>query len=143
MYTRRTEPQTGSTYLLCFYTALNLIPVTQMRLVHRIFEISYFSGSPDGVFKDKILGINGQFPGPSIEAEIGDDLEVVVVNMIQDGQNTSIHWHGMHQKDYHFEDGTSMISQCPLPYGMVQTYRFKLHQAGTYWYIVPQNHSTL
>jgi len=118
---------------LVFLGLLDNFSFVHSKLVRHIFEVSYFKGAPDGVWKDKILGINGVFPGPTITAQVGDDLEIFVLNHIQDKQNTSIHWHGIHHTDSHFEDGTSMISQCPLPYGKTQVYRFRLTQAGTYW----------
>ncbi|CAL8133006.1 unnamed protein product [Orchesella dallaii] len=97
-------------------------------------EVYYFSGSPDGVYKDQILGINGKFPGPTIEADVGDTIEVTLINKIQDRQNTTLHWHGMHQRGSLFEDGTSQIAQCPLPYGSFQIYKFNVTESGTYWY---------
>src|SRR5690348_10598892 len=68
--------------------------------LHYEFTISYIAGSPDGVYKSKILAVNGQFPGTTIKGEVGDILHVIVHNRIQDGQNTSIHWHGLRQRDY-------------------------------------------
>ncbi|ODM90154.1 Iron transport multicopper oxidase FET3 [Orchesella cincta] len=104
------------------------------KIVKHTLNISYFPGYPDGVWKQKVLGINGQFPGPTLEATEGDTLEILVVNNIQDGQNTSIHWHGIHQKGTPFEDGSSQITQCPLPSQKSQTYRFKATEPGTHWY---------
>ncbi|CAL8145366.1 unnamed protein product [Orchesella dallaii] len=108
--------------------------VANAKIVSYTLNISYFSGFPDGTYKSKILGINNQFPGPPLTACEGDTLEIVVSNNIQDGQNTSIHWHGIHQKGSNFEDGTSKVSQCPLPSGATQIHRFKADLRGTYWY---------
>lgn len=105
----------------------------EAKVVNYTLEVHYFPGSPDGVHKDKVLGINGEFPGPTLEAEVGDTLEITLVNSLQDGQNTSVHWHGISQKGSLFEDGTNMISQCPLPQGRSQIYRFNVTQAGTFW----------
>ncbi|CAL8133004.1 unnamed protein product [Orchesella dallaii] len=106
----------------------------ESKVVKQTMEVYYFSGSPDGVYKEKILGINGKFPGPTIEADVGDTVEVTLINKIQDRQNTTLHWHGMHQRGSLFEDGTSQIAQCPLPYGSFQIYKFNVTQPGTYWY---------
>lgn len=104
-------------------------------LIKHTFEVSYITGRPDGVLKDNILGINGQSPGPTIEGFVGDELEVTLLNKIQDKQDVTIHWHGIPQKGGSlFEDGTSWVSQCPLPYGAFQVYRFNLTQSGTFWY---------
>jgi FtsP/CotA-like multicopper oxidase with cupredoxin domain len=43
-----------------------------------------------------VIGINGRFPGPTIEANLGDTIELNVTNVnIVNG--TSIHFHGMHE----------------------------------------------
>lgn len=123
-------------FAIIFYFTICYSTITiEAKIVKHVFEVKYFSGTPDGVYKEKILGINGQFPGPLIEADLGDILQVDLINRIQDGQqNTSLHWHGIHQKGTPFEDGTSQITQCPLRNGdNRQRYEFPLHQAGTYW----------
>ena len=51
-------------------------------------------GDPDGVAV-KILLINGQFPGPVIEANEGDRLVVQVNNFMT--LPSAIHWHGQYQ----------------------------------------------
>jgi FtsP/CotA-like multicopper oxidase with cupredoxin domain len=106
----------------------------EAKLVRHNFEIKYTPGNFDGVRKDKVLTVNGEFPGPTIRAEIGDTVQVKVSNAIQDGQNTSLHWHGIHQRGTPFQDGPSMITQCPLKTGRNQLYEFKVETAGTYWY---------
>lgn len=45
----------------------------------------------DGVSREVYL-INGQQPGPMIEVDEGDDVEVFVLNEIS--VETTIHWHG-------------------------------------------------
>lgn len=91
-----------------------------------------------------------------------DRLEIRVFNKIQDGQNVSIHWHGIQQRGLcifvllcncgrnnlykytvlliidtkggtPFEDGPSQIMQCPIKYGSYQVYNFELDRPGTYW----------
>jgi len=112
---------------------LNNVCQLDAKIVKHTFEVYYFSGSPDGVYKEKILGINGKFPGPTIEANVGDTVEVTLINKIQDRQNTTLHWHGMHQRGSLFEDGTNQIAQCGLPYGSFQIYDYNVTQPGTYW----------
>ena len=50
--------------------------------------------SGDGVRRPVYL-INDQDPGPLIDVEEGDDLEVSVRNHL--GVDTTIHWHGEHK----------------------------------------------
>lgn len=49
-------------------------------------------GAPDG-FERPMYKINGQFPGPLLELDEGDDVEVFVDN--QAPYNTTVHFHGM------------------------------------------------
>ncbi|KAI7053370.1 hypothetical protein KC352_g45193, partial [Hortaea werneckii] len=54
--------------------------------------------APDGV-ELPLLVVNGQFPGPTIEANWGDWIEVTVHNQLvgEYEEGTSIHWHGFLQ----------------------------------------------
>lgn len=50
--------------------------------------------APDGYQKDVIL-VNGQFPGPLLEANWGDYFHITVHNNITGPvEGTSLHWHG-------------------------------------------------
>jgi FtsP/CotA-like multicopper oxidase with cupredoxin domain len=74
-------------------------------------------------------GFNGQIPGPTIEAQVGDVLEVHLKNDLPEA--TAIHWHGLRVPAA--MDGTEMVQQ-PVRPGETFTYRFKLPDAGTFWY---------
>jgi len=79
-------------FVVSLATLLLAVAVASKNLYYD-FDIKYINGSEfNGVFKKKILTVNGLFPGPPIEAMVGDWLHVTVRNNIQDGQNTSIHW---------------------------------------------------
>lgn len=66
--------------------------------------------APDGVFRDMVV-INGQFPGPLIEANWGDMIEVTVHNNITGPEEpTSVHWHGLLQRDTPWADGAIGVS---------------------------------
>lgn len=54
------------------------------------FTVAMGTIAPDGVEKEAIL-INGAFPGPLIEANWGDMIEVEVTNSLPD-EGTSLHW---------------------------------------------------
>ncbi|RAK76339.1 uncharacterized protein BO72DRAFT_497120 [Aspergillus fijiensis CBS 313.89] len=98
------------------------------------FTIARGTVAPDGVSKDAIL-INGQFPGPMIEANWGDMIEVTVRNEIYDvEEGTTLHWHGLTQKKTPWEDGVPGVTQCPIIPGGSFTYRFQADQYGTSWY---------
>ncbi len=74
-------------------------------------------------------GFNGQVPGPTIEAQVGDVLEIRLTNRL--AEPTAIHWHGLRVPAA--MDGTEMV-QRPVAPGETFTYRFKLPDAGTFWY---------
>jgi FtsP/CotA-like multicopper oxidase with cupredoxin domain len=74
-------------------------------------------------------GFNGVVPGPTIEAQVGDTLVVRLTNQLP--QPTSIHWHGLRvPADM---DGTALV-QNPVQPGQRFQYRFRLPDAGTFWY---------
>lgn len=88
--------------------------------------------APQGDNKIGFL-INGQFPGPKIEANWGDKLEITVINKLQNN-GTSVHFHGLTQNGYNDADGVGGITQCPLAPGQSYTYKFQATQYGTAWY---------
>ena len=104
--------------------------------VTRYYDFTVSRGliAPDGVNRSSLL-VNNQFPGPMIEANWGDYIQVTVHNKI-DGpsEGTSLHWHGIPQKDTPWYDGTVAISQCPIAPGSSFTYKFQASLYGTSWW---------
>src|SRR5215208_3409785 len=72
---------------------------------------------------------NGQVPGPTIEAEVGDTLVVELKNELK--QPTTIHWHGLRVPAH--MDGTELVQRA-VGSGETFEYRFTVPDAGTYWY---------
>ncbi|KAK9773595.1 putative Cupredoxin [Seiridium cardinale] len=98
-----------------------------------IFNITEALAAPDGFQKPMIL-VNGQAPGPLIEATTGDKVRVHVNNMMGN-RSTTIHWHGINQHRSTWMDGVAGISQCGIPPGQSFTYEFVVKdQRGTYWW---------
>ena len=90
--------------------------------------------APDGVERE-VLVVNDAFPGPTIEANWGDTIEVTVTNAITGPEEgTSLHWHGLLQVGTEYEDGVPGISQCPIAPGETFTYRFNADLYGTSWW---------
>lgn len=105
--------------------------------------------APDGVSVPGLL-VNGQFPGPMIEANWGDStvwsilkifvlfidnilaIQVNVQNDLDEG--TAFHWHGFLQKDSQPYDGVPGVSLCPIPPGGSFTYTFQAQLYGTSWW---------
>lgn len=79
------------------------------------------------------MTVNGQFPGPVLEANWGDWLEITVVNNLG-VEGTSMHWHGLRQIETPWMDGVPSLSQCPIAPGANFTYRFRAEVYGTSWY---------
>ncbi|KAL9620603.1 MAG: hypothetical protein Q9160_004857 [Pyrenula sp. 1 TL-2023] len=96
------------------------------------FRVSYQTISPDGVKKNGLV-INEAFPGPLIEANWGDWIQVQVTNLLPD-EGTSIHWHGLLQANTMFYDGVPSVSQCPIAPGRSLTYLFRADIFGSTWY---------
>ena len=87
---------------------------------------------PDGVRTKRAICINGQFPGPLIEANYGDTLQVKVTNKLV-GEGTSMHWHGFLMTKQNHMDGVPGVTQCPIAPGTSMTYTFKAELYGSTW----------
>ncbi|MFT8346548.1 copper resistance system multicopper oxidase [Gluconobacter oxydans] len=72
----------------------------------------------------------GTVPGPILRWKQGDTVSINVTNTLN--EPTSIHWHGIRTPSN--MDGVPGMSFGGIPPGETFTYRFKLHQSGTYWY---------
>jgi len=115
---------------------LHIIEPIHSKVVTFQLEAYYFPASPDGVQK-QVLVVNGQFPGPTIRANINDTLIIRVTNSIRDKDSqtfpTSVHWHGIEMFLNPWYDGPEGVTQCPIAYGQSMDYKFKLDRSGTYW----------
>ncbi|GMV03806.1 MAG: putative oxidase [Gemmatimonadota bacterium] len=75
------------------------------------------------------LTYNGQVPGPTIEARVGDSVVVRLKNSLD--EPTTIHWHGLRVPAS--MDGTQVVQPTVAP-GETFEYRFTVPDAGTFWY---------
>ncbi|KAF2178466.1 multicopper oxidase [Zopfia rhizophila CBS 207.26] len=111
---------------------LSRMPISHAVLRSYNFTIHTGFRSPDGVPRHVYL-INDQQPGPLIEADEGDDVEVFVKNDLS--VETTIHWHGILQHGTPQMDGVPGVTQFPIAPGGNYTYRFSLKdEYGFYWY---------
>ena len=74
--------------------------------------------------------INGSIPAPTLVWREGETVTIRVTNRLS--VSTSIHWHGIILPSQ--MDGVPGISYPGIAPGETFTYRFKVQQAGTYWY---------
>jgi FtsP/CotA-like multicopper oxidase with cupredoxin domain len=96
------------------------------------FSIAECDIRPDGVLTKKAVCVNGQYPGPLIEANYGDAIRVKVTNKLQD-EGTSMHWHGFLQTGAHQMDGVPGVTQFPIAPNNSMTYEFRVELYGSTW----------
>ncbi|KAM0427013.1 hypothetical protein ACHAPT_007911 [Fusarium lateritium] len=97
------------------------------------FDIGWVRGNPDGAYERAIIGINGKWPIPRIEVDIGDRVIINAHNSLGN-QSTSLHFHGLYMNGTTHMDGPAGVNQCPIAPGTTFTYNFTVDQPGTYWY---------
>ena len=71
----------------------------------------------DGSTYRSFLAINKRIPGPTLLVNESATVVVDVVNLLTT-EETSIHWHGMHQRRTPWMDGVGYITQCPIEAGI-------------------------
>ncbi|KAF2431844.1 ferroxidase [Tothia fuscella] len=96
------------------------------------WDVTWVNAAPDG-FNRPVIGINGKWPPPTLEATVGEELTVVVHNKLGN-ETTSVHWHGLRHFQKGTMDGPAGVTQCPIPPGGKFTYQFTVDEPGTYWY---------
>ena len=107
------------------------LPRVQQALRGASFDLSIgatvlnFTGTPKTA-----LAINGSIPGPLLRWRQGDTVTLRVRNDLDD--DTSIHWHGIILPAN--MDGVPGLSFHGIRPRETYHYRFRVKQAGTYWY---------
>ncbi|XP_046993056.1 laccase-4 [Schistocerca americana] len=86
----------------------------------------------DGVERG-ILTVNRMLPGPSIQVCENDKVVIDVENAM-DGQEVTIHWHGVWQRGSQYSDGVPFVTQCPIQQGNTFRYQFTASNAGTHFW---------
>jgi len=108
-------------------TRVGMAPVltgTEFDLTIAETEVNY-TGTPR-----MATTINGSIPSPILRWREGDTVTIRVTNRLK--VPTSIHWHGI-ILPYQM-DGVPGVSFPGIQPGETFVYRFKVQQAGTYWY---------
>ncbi|KAJ9139015.1 Multicopper oxidase [Coniochaeta hoffmannii] len=119
-------------FFVAFLVVLLHAPLSRAALRRYNFTIHSETRAPDG-FSREVYLINGQQPGPLIDVDEGDELEVFVQNDLP--VDTTIHWHGILQRGTPHMDGVPGVSQYPILPGTNFTYRFTLaDEYGFFWY---------
>ncbi|KAH8879443.1 multicopper oxidase [Thozetella sp. PMI_491] len=99
----------------------------------RTFELTltWEDHAPDG-FSRKMILINGEFPGPLLEINQGDEVQVTVRNEMP--FNTTMHFHGIEMEGTPWSDGVPGVSQRQIASGDSFLYQWTATQYGSYWY---------
>ncbi|TEA13776.1 Laccase [Colletotrichum sidae] len=120
----------GPTNRACWNGDINInsdyetsIPSTGQTRVYDFTITNVTDFAADGISKPAML-INGQFPGPTIEADWGDWVEINVHNQLADNG----------QRNSNDQDGANGVTECPIAPGHSKTYKFQMIQYGTSWY---------
>lgn len=95
----------------------------QAATINYDFNITWVTANPDGAFARTTIGINGQWPIPTIRCTVGDRIIVNVNNQLGN-QSTSLHFHGLFQNGTTNMDGPVGVTQCSIPPGGSFTYNF-------------------
>ncbi|KAL9239644.1 hypothetical protein vseg_013947 [Gypsophila vaccaria] len=95
------------------------------------WRVSYINAAPLGVHQ-KVIAINGQFPGPILNVTTNWN---VVINVRNDlDEPLLLTWDGVQQRKNSWQDGVSGTN-CPIPAGWNWTYDFQVKdQIGSFFY---------
>jgi FtsP/CotA-like multicopper oxidase with cupredoxin domain len=106
-----------------------VISPSHAKVVKYAFDINTITVNYTGKSVEAIA-IHNQIPAPTIEATVGDILEVTFHNKMD--EDTSIHWHGVLLPND--QDGVPYLTTPPIKAHSSFTYRYTIKHAGTYWY---------
>ncbi|KAH6980676.1 multicopper oxidase [Ilyonectria sp. MPI-CAGE-AT-0026] len=115
---------------------LYLLPLRSLALAReydKVYDLTltWEKHAPDGFERDMIL-INGQFPGPLLEMDEGDYVEVKVHNQMP--FNTTVHFHGIEMLHTPWSDGVPGVTQISIIPGSNFSHKWTATQHGSYWY---------
>lgn len=118
-------------YFTAFFWALASLRIVAAATVTYNFNVGWVTANPDGAFERPTIGINGEWPIPQIEANVGDNIIVHVTNQLGN-QSTSLHFHGLFMNGTSHMDGPSQVVQCGIPPGSSFTYNFTVRSVIKY-----------
>ena len=121
MLTRRSFLKAGSSTLILSSRPLSAQGGAIKRYSIIASKASHRLGRP-GTSPTPLWLYNGQSPGPLIEANRGDTLEVAFTNNLE--VPTTIHWHGI--RNLNEMDGVPDLTQSAVEPGKTFTYSFPL-----------------
>ncbi|PIN20405.1 Multicopper oxidase [Handroanthus impetiginosus] len=116
--------------LISFLSTISLVQ-SEDPYIYQTWIVNYTTLAPLGV-PQKIITINGSFPGPKINCTSNNNIVINVFNNLD--EPLLFTWNGIQQRKNSWQEGT-LGTNCPIPPGKNYTYRFQVKdQIGTYFY---------
>ncbi|KAK2385831.1 Serine/threonine protein kinase [Trifolium repens] len=104
--------------------------------VYKELHVSYTTVSPLGI-PQKVIAINGHFPGPVINVTTNNHVTVNVFNQLD--EDLLITWPGVQMRRNSWQDGV-LGTNCPIPSKWNWTYQFQVKdQIGSFFYFPSTN----
>ncbi|GAA0162278.1 oxidase [Lithospermum erythrorhizon] len=95
------------------------------------WTVTYETSSPLGV-SQKVILINGQFPGPRLDLVTNNNVILNLINKLD--EPFLLTWNGIKQRKNSWQDGV-LGTNCPIPPNSNYTYKFQTKdQIGSYTY---------
>jgi len=116
---------------ILYFAYLALAIVAKADTVTYNWDVTWVWASPDG-FGRAVIGINNQWPCPTLQAKVGDTV-VVNLNNKLGNQTSGLHFHGINQVQTPDMDGPSGVTQCAVPPDSSVKYQFTVDSPGTFW----------
>ncbi|KAG8384446.1 hypothetical protein BUALT_Bualt04G0118700 [Buddleja alternifolia] len=120
-------------FLLGILTCLSVVSIVKAEdpYVYLNWVAEYGEASPLGV-KQRVILINGQFPGPTVNVVTNDNVIVNLENKLD--EPLLITWNGIKQRKASWQDGV-LGTNCPIPPNSNWTYKMQMKdQIGTFTY---------
>ncbi|XP_052109968.1 L-ascorbate oxidase homolog isoform X1 [Arachis duranensis] len=130
----------GLVQLFCIVVTLVSVCLVQLKAedAYKYFTwtVTYGTLSPLGT-PQKVIMINGQFPGPQLDLVTNDNVVLNLINKLD--EPFLLTWNGIKQRKNSWQDGV-LGTNCPIPPNSNYTYKFQAKdQIGTYTYF-PSTH---
>lgn len=87
------------------------------------WDVTWVNRNPDGLHERPVIGINYQWPVPTISANVGEQITIHLTNKLGN-ETTSVHFHGLFQHGTNSMDGPTGVTQCPVGPGETFTQVF-------------------
>ena len=88
------------------------------------WNIGWITENPDGLLSRPVIAINGQWPPPTLSANVGDTITINLKNNLGN-ETTGLHFHGLFQNGTNSMDGPTQVTQCPIGPGETFTQTFQ------------------